>query len=646
MAVLQKIRGWGIWLSLIIAFALLLFLIDPSVMGRLFGNGVEEETYGVIAGEEVTNVDFYEMTKKYNFPDKEEGYNMAWQTIVFDRLMNPWFEKAGVAASDAQVDQMLSEYPEEYIAYLGGKEVLSNNLRNSLNVTRYSGLIYESAYPNSVYMQRVYDDVNLSATVNMVTVGASLEGIEVSDDEVRAAYNARKFGWAPRSSEVEYVNIHVYPSEADMAAATEKYNTAYAEFTETDNISAFLRRNSDENSKTVRFYKQGELREDVDAVVFGQGVNQTEIIAGDYDFVSARVLSSGMRSASGRVALYEFVDMDKADSLLGLLNTGRESIDTLRANHDVNFFGNFSIDINKPTVEITDQNGNPAYIDLGADFLETPVGKYAQKDRYGSRYVYALTEKAQPELHKEVAVFAKHVYPSRETYRTVSDSVKVFYANAKKVENLAEAGTRFSEMASIYDVTVLDTVTTYRTLEGQLGNMKSITKSVFKTKAGEVFFTENQNTNDLFLVGVKSIREEGPARFEEVKESLRQELMLRKAGKARLEQIRAEVKGESDFAAVAAKLGEEPVNHVIGYDDPRLVGAVRATEVGNIGMIDGLDGSVYVFEVVDSSVRNSMEQEGLRNSYWRGEAMRNGQGEAINYVLRLNDVTSYLNRIF
>ena len=55
---------------------------------------------------------FYEMTKKYNFPDKEEGYNMAWQTIVFDRLLNPWFEKAGVAASDAQVDQMLSEYPE------------------------------------------------------------------------------------------------------------------------------------------------------------------------------------------------------------------------------------------------------------------------------------------------------------------------------------------------------------------------------------------------------------------------------------------------------------------------------------------------------------------------------------------------------
>lgn len=48
MAVLQKIRGWGIWLSLIIAFALLLFLVDPTVVSRLFGQGgIQKETYAI-----------------------------------------------------------------------------------------------------------------------------------------------------------------------------------------------------------------------------------------------------------------------------------------------------------------------------------------------------------------------------------------------------------------------------------------------------------------------------------------------------------------------------------------------------------------------------------------------------------------------
>ena len=270
MAVLQKIRGWGIWLSLIIAFALLLFLVDPTVVSRLFGQGgIQKETYGYIAGEEVTNEEFYEITQKYNYSDRLEGYQSAWQQIVFKRLLDPWFEKAGIRVSESAVDDEIAAYPEEYVQYFG-KDVLRQNLVNGMKVQAYANLFHETSFANDTYMERVHSDVNGTATVDVLTLDAPTEGIEVTDDEISAAFNARKFGWAPRSSEVEVVNIHVYPSEADMAEATQKYAKNYEEFCTTENVGGFLRRNSDENSKNVRFYKKGELDGELDNLLFRQ----------------------------------------------------------------------------------------------------------------------------------------------------------------------------------------------------------------------------------------------------------------------------------------------------------------------------------------------------------------------------------------
>lgn len=646
MAVLQKIRGWGIWLSLIIAFALLLFLVDPTVISRLFGNGgVQKETYGYIAGEEVTNEEFYEVTQKFNYSDRLEGYRSAWQQIVTDRLLNPWFEKAGVRISDTAVDDEIAAYPEEYIQYFG-KENLRQNLVNAMKMQAYSARFHETAFMNDTYLDRVHADVNGTATVELITLDAPMDGIEVTDDEISAAYKARKYGWAPRSSEVEIVNIHVYPSEADMAEATEKYAKNYEEFCTTDNVGGFLRRNSDENAKKVLFYKKGELDGELDALLFGQGQNQTEILSDGFDFKAARVLSSQPRSASANVALYAFLETEKADSLLGLLNSGRESIDSLRARHEVTFYGNFPITANKPSADIPDAYGNPSPVDFGVEFLDEPVGKYSMKDRYGSRFVYALTDKEQPELMKEVAVYAKHVLPSNATYKAVSDSVKVFYSNATSLDKLPEASMKFAGMSTVYDMTVLDTVSVYRTMEGPLGNMKNITKAVFSHDKGNVIFSQNQNSNDLFLIGIKSFRQEGPATLDEAKEALRMELTYRKAAQARLAAVREEVKGESDFAAIAGKLGATPEHKVLAYDDPRLVGAARALQAGEIGMIDGLSGQVYVFQVVENEIKNSVDRDYLKENYWKEDAARIEQGEPVLYILRLNNVTSYLDRLF
>ena len=120
----------------------------------------------------------------------------------------------------------------------------------------------------------------------------------------------------------------------------------------------------------------------------------------------------------------------------------------------------------------------------------------------------------------------------------------------------------------------------------------------------------------------------------------------RKVAQARLAAVREEVKGESDFAAMAEKLGATADRKVLAYDDPRLVGAARALAAGEIGMIDGLNGQVYVFQVVENELKNSVDTNFLKESYWKESAARMEKGEPIQYILRLNDVTSYLDRLF
>ena len=644
MAVLQKIRGWGIWLSLIIAFALLLFLIDPSVISRLFGSEAPRETYGYVAGEEITNEDFYGVYQKLNITsDRGDGFQRAWSDIVYTRLLEPWYEKAGVRIADAQVDEVMGNVTEEELAYYGEANV-RQMIRQNLSGSNYISVFNQTSYINDLYLDRIYDDSNRTITVDMLKLDAPTAGTEITDDEVRAAYKARKYGWAPRNSEVEVVNVHIYPSDADMEAAEENYNKDYETFAAAENAVTFVRRNSDEAFREVRYYqKDGDLPEALNDKIFGEGQELTGVIADGYDFTSARVVATEQRSFFGMVSVYMVNETEKADSLLALLNTGAETAENLVANHEIASYGNFPLTVNNAKATIA----QGVQIDFGVDCLEQPVGQYAIKDYSGVRFFYALTEKDQPVQVKKVAIFSRHINPSKATVKAVTDSVKLFHSQVKSIDDLGGAGLRFGKMAMIYDKTVYDSDNSYRSLEGTVENLKSLTKSVFDHKTGDVVYYSNASSYDLFLVGIKSFRPEGCASFEEVEDALRYELLTRKAAQARLAAVRQEAAGEKDIEALAAKFEAEPVfGKVLSMDDARLIGAASALEAGEVGMIDGLDGKVYVFRVVSSEVKNSVEKDQLRDNYLMSEYYRFYQGEPLQYVYRINNVTDYYYRLY
>ena len=94
MAVLQKMRGWGIVLSILVALPLLLFIIDPQQIMQTVQSVSSKNDVGKIAGKAISYMDFQQDVDKFQTINEiltgnstsEEGQKQArdaaWQNLV------------------------------------------------------------------------------------------------------------------------------------------------------------------------------------------------------------------------------------------------------------------------------------------------------------------------------------------------------------------------------------------------------------------------------------------------------------------------------------------------------------------------------------------------------------------------------------
>lgn len=678
MAVLQKIRGWGIWLSLIIAFALLLFLVDPTSIAQVFGIGQQgNDPVGSIEGEVVKYADLDGEEREVSvYKDLGVDNNVlsytAWRSLLFARLYMPIFEEAGIYFTEEQIAQALEDgglmnFPPQLTQQLLGQAETNPNLdpliarmkedvAKELYANEYARLLAQTQYPNQVFVDRLAADYNNRTTVDLITVSPSFEGVEVSDEQINAFYSGHRYPKLPRNLEIEYLDFHVYPSEEDINAATENFNTLYETFVNVENVNRFLRSNSSE--KSAKFYKEGELPGALNSLIFAQGQNQTEILADGYDYTAARVLSSATRSFSASVNVYGIENAEEADSLVTLLNKGVQPVDSLIANHSVYVYTNGrSVNLNETSVDL----GNAAPLSV-ASLFDLPFGTYKVLQNGGDKYACVLTNPSAPELVKEVAILAHHITPSQITYENVRTEAMTFTEQATDLEKFAELRATLSTDIPLFETTVVDGLDSYQTAEGYVSDGRQLSHTLFDYTKGDVI-CKTLGTYDFLVIAVKSSRNEGPVSLDEAKEDIRAYLLNENAGKATLADVRAKVKDASDMAAVAEILGEQPQEKVLSYNsnDPRLIGAVSAYQPGEIGVINGSDGTVYVFQVKDRSLGMHTDADQLRDQY-RSEASRYATNtmmffgaqdanliylpDALRYLARTKDVEEYLNRFF
>ena len=627
MAVLQNIRvKFGVLISIIIALALLSFIIDPTTLESALSSMSSKYDVGQINGKSISYTDFQEEVEKFSTvseimsgtsvkdeQQQEQIRNSAWQNLVDKYLFLKNARAAGLNVGKQEmlalttgdmVSPVLSQNynfinrdgefdPNALVQFVNEVDsdpsgrlktywnYLQNTVQNQQYYAKYGSLFTNSDIQNPLMLQRAIADNNNTTNVEFVMVPYGFvedSTVVVSGAEIKKFYaDHKKFFKQPASRDAEYVVFEVKPSEEDIAAASNAITELYEEFATTSNVKNFLTKNSD-RAYSEYWYKAGELATTSKAISdFVDGAKAGEVsqvITEGNSFLGARVMAVAPRSESITVRVAGAQSATEiTDSLLTALR------------------------LNEP-MRMTRSEFIPGLEGLFDEPVNTP--KLINTLNYGQLLAEVVT-KSEPVEMKQVALFEKTALASKETFNK-------YYSQANKFATIAN-GSYANYKAAVDTMGVyshpMNKVLESTSAYGAIDNAKEVTRWIFDNKPGKVSNIITVNNNYFFIATVKDIHKEGYATVEEVAPSIRQQLYAEKLGEKKTAEVAEKIKGLNDLQAIAEALGttvntQEDITFASMRGqglDPAFMGAASAAPEGKIcGPVQGAIGT-YVFKV-------------------------------------------------
>ena len=649
MAALETIRTkFGIGASLIIAFGLLLFLVNPSDIIQTIQSASSKYDVGKIGSKKVSYTDFDQEVKKFSDvreiltgssasseQAQRQTREMAWQNLVQEHLIVPTIRKAGInVGRQEEVDLFVGENPSAVVVSSGlfyDKEgnfsqdmvrefmeqasadesgrvllirnYLQNAVRNSRYTEKYGDLFSAASLVNSVEQRRAVEENNTTASVSFVVAPNTYfpqdSAIVVSSSEIKKYYNAHKEAFRQQATrDIEYAVYEVVPSASDIEAQNDEFANAYSEFASTDNVRAFLQRNSDRQWQD-RWYKTGELNSvnrDVEAFVSANKAGTSPVYRSGNTFYAARIMELANVPDSAYVRHIMFTGAaarHNADSLIKLVNKNNfaalaeeNSVDTQNA-----------YDGQKGTLGWMTQN---SMIPGFESVLTAPIGKpYILTSQYGT-HIVEVVKTSKPVAKKKVAIYEKATLPSKETYASIYNQANILAVRAAgKYSNYKAA----CDTTGIYSrsLTINEGTDTY----GSISHAKEVTRWAFDNKPGKASSIITVDNNYFFVVAVKDAHKEGYSKVDEVAEQIKSQLYREKYSEKRCAEVAAQIEGLTSLEEIAAKLNTTVSEltdvtfstNSAATTEPAFVGAVAAAKEGVVsGPVAGIMGT-YVFQV-------------------------------------------------
>ena len=664
MAILQKTREKaGMAVSIIIALALLSFIIDPQTLETAFNAMSSRNDVGVINGKTISYLDFQQDVDKFTTinemvtgssaqseQQQEQVRNAAWQSLLDRYLFVKNAKAAGIRVGEEEMKNllagdMISPVVSQNPAFMDesgnfSKDALQNLINNiSQDQTgrlkeywnyiqntvytqqfyaKYGSLFTNSNFQNPLMLRRAIAENNNTTNVDFVMVpnyGMDTT-VKVSGDEIRKYYESHKNMFKQNASrDMEYVVFEVKPSEADINATNEAMGKVYDEFSTTDNMKSFLARNS-EKSLNEYWYKAGELstvNSGISEFVDANAQGTSPIVSDNNVFYAARIMATAQipDSVYVRHILLQGATETKADSLLNVLVKGEN-------------FSNVAASYSADTRSAADgEQGNvgwmtQTYMIPGFEsVLTAQVGKpYIVKTQYGT-HIVEVAKRTAPVAKKQAAILEKTALASGETFNS-------YYAQASKFSKIA-AGKYNNYKAAVdsmglysHPMKVTEATSSY----GSISQAKEVTRWVFDNKVGKVSEIITVNNNYLFVATVTGIHKEGIAKIDEVKEAIRQQLYAQKASEKAAADIAQKIQGISDLQAIADTLHSSVSTGVdvrfaslAGQGlDPKFIGAASVAPEGKIcGPVAGTIGT-YIFKVNSRDTGSFYTEDDARNA--------------------------------
>ena len=613
MAVLETIRvKLGILITVLIAVALLSFIIDPSTLQSVTASMSSKYDVGEINGKSISYNDYQADVDKFtaineiltggsvqNEQQQASVRTAAWQALVDKYLFIKNAQKAGINVSEEEMINLMSGEIEspvfsqnpaffdengqfsknmllEFVSYMDSDQTgrlqmywewLQNQAKTQQYYAKYNSLFSASNYVNTLALANQIAENNNTFNVEFVMVPMGYvqdSTIVVSDSEIKKYYdNHKKFFRQPASRDIEYVVYEVLPSASDVEAANKALVDVYDEFSTTENMKSFLLANSDRQYDN-HWYKAGELNslsKEINDFAFGDAKGVSPVITTDNTFYAVRVVEEAMVSDSVYVK-YAPATTENVDSVL---------------------------------------NASEAmWLTQVAGFED--VMKAAKNEKVTvNGMVFNVLDKTAPVAKKKVAVLVKTAVPSKET-------VNSFYAKANTlatksagkydnfVKAVAEEGVYAHPINKMLEGT--DRL-------GAIENTKEVTRWAFDAKVGDVSNIITVNNNYFIVAALKGIHKEGYTPVNEAAASIKNILYSEKSIAKKAEEVSAKIAGLNDMQAIAEALGTTvSTKDGIAFSsltaqglDPKFIGAASASEVGQIcGPVQGNIG-VYVYKV-------------------------------------------------
>lgn len=664
MAILQNIRvKFGVVISVIIALALLSFIIDPSTLETALQSMSKKYDVGQIAGKRVSYTDFQEEIDKYtkinelltgstaqNEETHQQIRDAAWQSMLDKNLFVKNANAAGIkVGEDEMVDLTSGENVSPLLAqnqvfydetgnfsvdnlvnfvqsidmdqtgtYKTYWDYLQNTIYTQQYYNKYGSLFAQSNVVNPVQLERALEENNLVSDLEYVLAPydyAQDTTIEISGKEISDYYNShKKFFLQNANRDAEYVVFEVKPSDADIAAASDDIVAAMEEFSTTTNMRNFLTRNSD-RAYSEYWYKDGELitvNAEVDAFVSANNSGVSPVFSAGNDFFAARIMDRKMvpDSVYVRHILLQGTDARSlADSLMQVAAKG----------------GNFAA----LAAEFSTDQSSAADGELGnigwmtqnymipgfEPVITAQVGKpFVLNTQYGT-HVVEVTRTTKPVAKKQVAILEKTAIASRETFND-------YYAQANRFATIAngtlEGYLRAVDSLGVYSHpanSTLESTDSY----GAIDQAKEVTRWIFDNKEGKASNIITVNNNYFFIVAVKKIREEGYMPLREAAGNIRMELLTRKRSEKLQQEVADKIAGMTDMQAIADALESEiyPLEAVSLSNSPMteavVLGAATSLPVGQISKPVAGSYGVYVVRVNDRHEESFYTEEDARN---------------------------------
>ena len=614
MALLEKIRvKLGVFISVVIALALLSFIIDPGTLQSVSATMSSKYDVGEIAGKSVSYNEFQKEVEDFTTinemltgsavhseQQQEMIRNSVWQSMLDKYMFYHNAKAAGLNVGDAELLNLTTgDMVSPVIAQIFRDESGNFSLEALKQFT-------QSDYTNPLMLTKEMEWNNNTTDVEFVMVPfgyAQDSTITVSDSEIRAYYKSHRHLYEqPASRDIEYVVFQVEPSEKDIEESTSQADELHSEFVSTDNVKNFLLRNSDRQYSEY-WYRSGELNtisSDVNSFVFGKDGETgkaSPLFRNGNTFYAARVMASAAvpDSVYVRHILLQGEDEALADSLVTVLRKGTDSFSNVAAK--------YSADQNTNVPERGDIGWmTQTYMIPGMESVMTArTGEIFTLDTDYGKHIVEVTQRTEPLNKKQVAVFEKEILPSKATYND-------FYSKANVLAT--KAAGKYEDFKAAVSEEGLYAHPVNRMLEsssrlGSIDDTKEVTRWVFEAKKGQASNVITVNNDYFFVVAVKDIHKEGYATVQEMASSIRNILYNQKVGEKKTAEVAEKIAGLGSMQAIAEALGTtvSTSDNVTFASltsqglDPKFIGAISVAEPGTInGPLTGNIG-VYVYKV-------------------------------------------------